>query len=233
MVSIRAPHDHTHAHLMTVRVRAIDGRLPTGVVRALRFVGDDEALVAALRAGSPAAKAELCDRYSDHVLRVLARILGSDGEIADLHHDVFARALSAIAGIKDPSALAGWLTIIAVNAARTRIKQRAMRRWLSFLPWNEVPEVAARAAPDEEIEALRRTYAVLDRLPTDERIVFSLRIIDGMELTDVAGACGLSLSTVKRRLARAEARFVALAKKEPLLLEWLEGGDRWGSPSKA
>jgi RNA polymerase sigma-70 factor (ECF subfamily) len=58
-------------------------------------------------------------------------------------------------------------------------------------------------------------------LPADERIPFALRFIDGMELTEVARACTVSLATIKRRLSRAEQRFTAFAALEPALAEWL------------
>jgi RNA polymerase sigma-70 factor (ECF subfamily) len=80
-------------------------------------------------------------------------------------------------------------------------------------------------------DALRATYAALDALPADERVAFALRFIDGMELTEVAAACETSLATIKRRLARAEDRFEAEARKHPALEAWIDGGTRWGSPS--
>jgi RNA polymerase sigma-70 factor (ECF subfamily) len=45
-----------------------------------------------------------------------------------------------------------------------------------------------------------------------------------MELTEVAASCGVSLATIKRRLARAQASFVGAAAREPALLEWLNAG---------
>jgi RNA polymerase sigma-70 factor (ECF subfamily) len=99
------------------------------------------------------------------------------------------------------------------------------------LPSDELPDVQASAAPPEVLDALRATYAALDKLPADERIAFALRFIDGMELTEVAAACDTSLATIKRRLARAGARFEVEARKHPVLEAWLEGGSRWGNPS--
>ena len=48
-----------------------------------------------------------------------------------------------------------------------------------------------------------------------------------MQLTEVAAACRVSLATVKRRLARAEKRFVEAAKDHPALRERLTHGGRW------
>lgn len=192
------------------------------------FEGDDAALVAAFRAGEPRARAALYERHADHVHRVLRRLLGFRGDLADLHHDVFVRALASLPNLADPSALKAWLTRIAVFVARSAIAKRVRGRWLWFLPGDEVPEVPASTAPREILDAVRATYAVLDQLPTDERIAFALRFIEGMELTEVAAATGTSLATAKRRIARAEERFERHARKEPALGHWLEGGSRWG-----
>src|SRR5262249_29605775 len=163
---------------------------------------------------------------------VLYRVLGFDRDLADLHHDVFVRALASLPKLEDPSALKGWLTMIAVHVARSWMTRKRRRSWLWFLPDEELPEVAGSAAPGEVLDALRATYAVLDALPLDERIAFALRFIDGMELTEVAAACDTSLATIKRRLSRAGARFEAEARKQPVLEAWLDGGSRWGDPIK-
>ena len=76
-------------------------------------------------------------------------------------------------------------------------------------------------------ETLGAVYRLLARLPADERIAFALRRIDEMELTEVARACHLSLSSIKRRLARAEAHFAALARDVPALADYLQGGSPW------
>src|SRR6185436_17911996 len=181
------------------------------------FEGDDAALVEAIWANEPGAIEGLHDRYGSFVLRVLCRLLGTDREIMDVHHDVFVRALGSIGEIKNPSSLKSWLTSVTVFTARSAIQRRARGRWLSLVPREELPEVEAATASGEVNEALRATYAILETLDPDERIPFALRFIDGMELTQVADACGVSLATIKRRLARAEDRFVATARRHPVL----------------
>jgi RNA polymerase sigma-70 factor (ECF subfamily) len=208
-----------------------DDAAPKPFVPKTIFQGDDAALVRAFRQGDKAARAEFYDRYADHVHRVLYRLLGFQSDLADLHHDVFVRALGSLPRLFDPSALKGWLTMIAVHVARSSIAKRRRGRWLWFLPDDELPEAPSAAAPGEVVDALRATYAILDRLPVDDRVAFALRFIDGMELTEVAAACETSLATIKRRLARASARFEREARQEPVLTTWLEGGTRWGSPS--
>jgi RNA polymerase sigma-70 factor (ECF subfamily) len=196
---------------------------PTSIYAAV----DDTGLVEAVRRGHPAAKAELFDRYVHHVQRVLARILGGDQELADLLHEVFVRALGRIGTLEAPERLKSWLTGVAVLTARECLHRRWRGRWLRFLAAEDVPEIESSDASEEIREALRVTYAILDRLGTEDRIVFTLRFLEGLEVTDVASACGMSLNTVKRRIARAERRFLLLAERERALEDWLDGGARW------
>jgi RNA polymerase sigma-70 factor (ECF subfamily) len=185
----------------------------------------DAALVAALRAGRMDAGRVLFTRYGKDVERVLFRVLGPDVEIGDLLHDVFVAALTSIDQVRDPSALRGWLTGIAVRKARKCIVKRRRWRIIQFFAPTDMPEGEARVAPVEVSEALACTYEVLGRLPPDERLAFALRHIDGMELTAVAAACQVSLATIKRRLARAQKAFVRLASQQDALAEWLERGE--------
>ncbi|MEZ4313044.1 MAG: sigma-70 region 4 domain-containing protein [Polyangiaceae bacterium] len=98
---------------------------------------------------------------------------------------------------------------------------------LSSAGWSRCRTAAPVAADKEVRGALEATYAVLGELPADERIAFALRFIEGMELTEVAASCGVSLATIKRRIGRAEGRFVEKARRHPILAGRVEGGTRW------
>jgi RNA polymerase sigma-70 factor (ECF subfamily) len=183
--------------------------------------------VAAVLERDPAAIEAFYDRHSTHVTRVLGRILGAEPELADLQHEVFVRALTSLSSLKDPSLVKAWLGGIAANTAKRYIQRRTRGKWLRFFSPDELPEVEATNVSEDVNEAVRATYWALDRLPADERIAFVLRVIDGMELTEIAAVCDASLSTIKRRLARGEAQFLAIAKNHPVLSAWIEGGTRW------
>ena len=188
---------------------------------------DDGALLAALRAGNRGAVLRFFDRYGPAAERTLVRILGRDSDVAALLNDVFLRALRRIDRVDDASALGMWLTRIAVFTAKEHLRARRRRRWLILFAPSEVPDAESVEAPSEIREAVARLYRALDALPVDERLAFSLRHIEQMELMEVAEACDVSLATAKRRLARAEMRFGAIARRDPLLSEWIEGGVRW------
>jgi len=189
---------------------------------------DDRELVAALRRGDGRARMLLVERFEPLVERLVAGALGVDSEIPDVVQDVFVAVLEGIHNLKDASALRSWIATLAVFTARGRIRRRRRWRWIRFVAPEEVPEVAVSGPQGETHEAVRATYAVLEGFPADERLAFSLRFISEMQLTEVADACRVSLATVKRRLARAEKRFVEAARTHPALRDRLARGNRWG-----
>lgn len=193
--------------------------------------GSDEVLVLALRARHADAGTQLFDRYAPHVRRVLTRVMGPDAEIRDLVHDVFVTAFESVDRLIDPKALKAWLTQIAVFTARARIRRRVRGRILRFLPFSELPEPELPPSDFEASEAMQAVYRVLERLETDQRIAFALRFMAGMDLTEVAASCGVSLATIKRRLARAQGNFTRGAGREPALVEWLatDAGESGGA----
>lgn len=201
-----------------------DHRLP-GQVRALPFQGDDVALVAGLLRGHPGAAEVLHRRFSRRIHGLLYRILGADPELEDAVHDTFVRALEALPRLKDPEALESWLLGVTVRTARTRLQRRARRRWLVFMPADEVPELSHLDVEPAVRESMTAVHRILEKLPVEERLALVLRHAEHMTIAETAEACGSSASTIKRRLARAEARFAERAKGEASL-RWRLGGRR-------
>ncbi|MGE0787909.1 MAG: RNA polymerase sigma factor [Sandaracinaceae bacterium] len=211
---------------------------------ALRLVGpeepvSDEALVAALLdarargerpdSGRAALEREFFDRYVPLVERTLRRILGREqhDELSDLIHEAFVEALASLPQLSEAAALPGWMRSVAANVAYRTIRRRRARRWLFFWEPAAIPEPPSIEANPEVRAAFVATYAALSRLGAEHRVCFALRHLEGLSLAEVAEARGVSLATVKRRLATAEARFTRIAEGDPVLREWLTEGGRW------
>lgn len=200
-----------------------------GQLVALPIERDDAELLRRLQRGDPWAKAVLFERYGALVERIARRILGVERHttFADVVHDAFVSAYASVHQVTDAAALTSWMKSVAVHTACKSIRQHKARSWLSFFSPEDLPEPAARGADAELREAHDRTYRLLGSFPLEERAAFALRYIEGMELTEAAAACGVSLATIKRRIARAEARFVRAAQRDPVLATWIEEGTRW------
>jgi RNA polymerase sigma-70 factor (ECF subfamily) len=185
----------------------------------------DEELAAALLRRDPGATAQLFDRYAPLVQRVLARILGyAEPERADLLHEVFARAIESARELKRRGALRPWLLGIAVFAAQEWLRSRKRRG-----PVRPPEDGDLRLSPEvspEAREAVANFYALVERFDEHERSAFILRQLEGMSLQEVADASGVSLSTARRRIERAERRFEELLPEYPALSERGRGARR-------
>ena len=180
-------------------------------------------LADALRAGEQRAIARLFDLYGHHVERVLIRTIGRDTEMEDMVQDVFLGAYRGASNYQgDDAQLKAWVSRIAVFTARGYLRKRKRRWWLRSADPVEMPEQNSKEPSPHTSEVLRRTYAVLDLMDEELRIPFTLRELEAMELAEIAQACDCSVSTVKRRLAQARKTFERLAKKDPILRDWLE-----------
>lgn len=197
------------------------------VLHFIGFEGDDEALLAAIKKGSPNAKRALFERYANHVQRVLIRIIGIDDAVPELINETFLQAFSGIHSLRDGSRLKAWISMVAVFTARGLIRKRKKRRLLCLFEPKKIQDIKTYESDTDSREALKALYSILDEMPTDERIAFSLRFLNGMGLREAAEACGVSTATIKRRISRAEALFVPMARKHPLLSEWVNRGERW------
>jgi RNA polymerase sigma-70 factor (ECF subfamily) len=71
-------------------------------------------------------------------------------------------------------------------------------------------------------EALLRLYAILDRMDADAQLLFTMRYVQRLELTDLAEVFGVSLATIKRRLSRVADRVFTMARRDEALVGYLK-----------
>lgn len=177
-------------------------RLPTA-----RSAPSDAELVRAAREGDERAKESLWQRHSGMALGLAHRVLGGPPEdVDDVVQEAFLQAFAGLDRLDEGQAFAKWVGTIVVRAARRRIRRRQRWRRLGFgaAPIDPDGLVAPTAPPDVQAE-LRAIYARLHEMPADERIALVLRRVEGFTLPEIATRMELSLATVKRRLAAAEA----------------------------
>ena len=193
-------------------------------------VETDSMLVYALRERDLSAAGRLYDRYATNVRGMVRRLLGLDAELDDVVQDVFIAAITSIGRLREPEALKSWLLGIAVGKVRDNLRQRWRRRWLSFLPQDELPDHPAPSS-DSQVDVGREVCSLLDRLPPEERLALLLHRLEGLSLEEAAKACDMSISTFKRRLTRGETKFIVWAQRRPALLEWLGSTNRRPPPA--
>jgi RNA polymerase sigma-70 factor (ECF subfamily) len=186
---------------------------------------DDAALVAAVRAGAPLAAARVWDRYASLSRRILRRVLGPSAEVEDALQEVFLRLFRDFDSLREPSALKSFLFGITLHVAAGELRRRRARRWLLLSEDGELPdsERSLVVRHDEERQALFALYRILDRVDTKRRLVFVLRYVEGLELSELSLVLGCSLATTKRRVADAAERVCKLAARDPHLSQYVGG----------
>ncbi|HKE17723.1 MAG TPA: RNA polymerase sigma factor [Kofleriaceae bacterium] len=144
--------------------------------------------------------------HAGYVAGVAYRILGRSGEVEDVVQDVFLKAVVGLVTVREPDAIRPWLATITVRVARRRIRSRWWRDFFGPQAHGAPDLLAASTASPEQAVLVRELYRVLDRLPVDQRLAWSVRYIEGERLEAVAILCECSLATAKRRIAAAQLR---------------------------
>lgn len=163
---------------------------------------DDVEVTLLAQKADEAAFRELYHRHARYIAGVAYRLMGNDAEIDDVVQETFVDAADGIANLKEPRALRAWLVAIAVRRVRKLLGRRRRRRMFGFA----FAEVAAKTSDPADRSRVDELYEALDQIPTDLRLPWTLHRIEQMSLPETAAACGVSLATVKRRIAEAEAR---------------------------
>jgi RNA polymerase sigma-70 factor (ECF subfamily) len=176
----------------------------------------DIELARALMEGSNQAAELAWERYSPLVHRIVSRAIGPDAEVEDVTQEIFYRLFSRIGTLRKPEALRSFVISFAIRIVKLELRRRRARRWLTLSETGDVPDEQLLVMDAESRYALRRLYALLDRLSTRERLVLVLRHVEGMTLEEIAEAMELSLATVKRALRRASMRVSQLVDSDDL-----------------
>jgi RNA polymerase sigma-70 factor (ECF subfamily) len=145
-------------------------------------------------------------RYAPYVAAIAHRLLGRDEDVDDTIQEVFVAAVRGLHALRDPAAIRGWLARVTVRVARQRLRKRRVRVFLGLDEPVVYDSVVDHSASAEQRALLARVYSVLDDLPANQRIAWSLRHIEGEPLENVASMSGCSLATAKRRIAAAAQR---------------------------
>jgi RNA polymerase sigma-70 factor (ECF subfamily) len=145
-------------------------------------------------------------RFSRYVAALAFRLSGHGTELEDVVQDVFLEAVRGINRLQHPEAIKGWLATITVRVVRRRLRLRRLCRFLGLATDVQDLEIPDRGASPADRALLVAVYRVLDGLPVDERVAWSLHHWEGEKLEAVARLCGCSITTAKRRIARARAR---------------------------
>ena len=179
------------------------------VVPAQEDPWSERELVSGLLARDPRAAVLTWRRFAPRIYSVVSRAMGPGVDAEDVTQDVFLRVFSRVHTLKDPDAFGAFVLSVALRVVKWQLRRRRVRRIMHLTEDGRMPVTQTPGLDAEGRQALERFYAILDTLPVQERTVFALRHVEGMDLQEIAGAVGKSLATIKRQLQRASAQVEA------------------------
>ena len=159
--------------------------------------------------GDHAAFARLVSIHHASMARVAYAITGNADGAADAAPGAWAAAWRRGPTLLDHGAVRSWLVAIAANEARQALRRRKARPVFDISGELE-PTLGGPQADDpaNRIEAVDLARA-LAGLGPDDRTLLALRIVAGLDSTQIATHLGLSASGVRSRLARLLERLRA------------------------
>ncbi|WP_017327202.1 sigma-70 family RNA polymerase sigma factor [Synechococcus sp. PCC 7336] len=169
------------------------------------------------------AFAELIRRHQRDVDRILYHLAPDWTDRHDLAQEVWLRVFRNLRRLKEPAKFRGWLGRIATNLFYDELRKRKRyQRPLSLdapitvqdgaMEW----ELPSEAIGPEEVLSAQEFYEHLHHavqlLPEAFRQTIVLREIQGLSYDEIAEITGVSLGTVKSRIARARGRLQTMLK---------------------
>ena len=128
----------------------------------------------------------------------------------DVVQETFFAVYRNVHNFRAESSFATWVTRIALNTAKNKIRPKIWRRILFF---REVGGTDRAALPQDEFEARERRRWVQETmftLPLKYRDVLYLYYFEEMKIKDIAEVLDLSESGVKTRLQRGREKMKML-----------------------
>ena len=152
-----------------------------------------------------AALERLMAQYGTALLRMCCLYLRDYSLAEDAVQETFLKAYARLDSFRGDCSEQTWLMKIAINTCRDMLRSAWMRHHDRYADLSKLPERAyCPEPPDDTI------VQAVSALPPRLREAVLLRYYQQMTLPEAAQALGISLSTMNRRLRRAET----LLKKE-------------------
>lgn len=177
----------------------------------------DRLLVDRFKSGDEAAFNEMVSRYWDRIYGMVHQLLRNQQDAEEVTQDAFIRAHRGLVNFRGDAAFSTWLYQIATNLARNRYWywwRRKRDKTVSFdqpvsedndTPLSEVFEAEMETPGDITVtqELVDHIAVGMEKISAKHREILILRNVKNMAYEEIAEVLGISVGTVKSRIARA------------------------------
>jgi RNA polymerase sigma-70 factor (ECF subfamily) len=166
----------------------------------------DKELMELIQSGDEKAFTEIVARYQDRLLNFVGRIVTDQETAEELIQETFLRIFNQKHSYTPEYAVSTWIYTIALNLARSELRKRKLRRFMSLDYLKEESDVEIAGRPSGVGEGLGPILEkAIDSLPEDYRTAFILCDIQRLPYQQIAEILRVPVGTVKSRINRARA----------------------------
>ena len=149
--------------------------------------------------------AGLVETHQERIHGLCLKYLGSPDEAEDVAQETFLRAYRNRESFRHQAKPETWLYRIALNLCHDHFRKRR-RQATDRLGDREVAVHDPAQKDLEKRELLDRILIAVDALPERQRLVFTLRELEGLSYQEIAEAAGCRIGTVESRLFHARKK---------------------------
>jgi len=163
------------------------------------------------RQGDAEAYRRLVEQHQKHVSGILWRFSRDRAAHEELVQDVFVEAYMSLRSYRQKAPFSHWLSRIATRVGYRYWKQMARRHEtesFTLAEWDQVPAESAEQMDPSEAASL--VHRLLAQLRPRDRLVLTLRYLEGCDVAETARRMGWTQTLVKVQAARAKKRLEKL-----------------------
>jgi len=168
-----------------------------------------------LKNGHRNAFDRLIEEYQDKVFGRCLSFVPNKEDAEDIAQEVFVEVFKSVKKFKGNSTLSTWIYRITTNKCLEFIRKKNTKKRFAFLQslfGNEVPldktsfftEFKHPGILLENKEDAEVLYSAIDRLPEEQRIVFTLHKIEGLSYKEISEITEKSIPSIESLLFRAK-----------------------------
>jgi RNA polymerase sigma-70 factor, ECF subfamily len=174
----------------------------------------DFELIQRAQAGDDSAFNQIVLAYRKRILGTITRLIGRPEDVEDVGQEVFLRLYYSLDQLRTPEVFEPWLYRLTVNAAYDHLRKQRRRHESRMADLSEQQVIMADAAAGgrQDDEERRRSRVrdlvqeLLGGIPEQDRILLTLKEVEGLSLKDLEKVYGVNENALKVRLFRARQR---------------------------
>lgn len=170
----------------------------------------DEIVIQRILSGEIELFEILLRRNNQILYRTIRSYLNNQSEIDDVMQETYIKAFQKLYQFNNNSLFSTWLIRIGINEAlqknRKQLKIKSVTTTIEEKN-HQIPDSSSMNQESKiiQMESFNFIEKALDKVPEKYRIVFMLKEIEGMEITEISKCLAISNNNVKVRLHRGRS----------------------------